>query len=197
MAKKKNKKQHGKYSLGDPGEKRSTLGHIGHEAVKPVGVIGGFLLASGAGYLLDKIKFLAPEAPPADGTAAKFNVKSLIKPVVLTGVGAAGIYFTRKDNKPEGTIKSLARHVSYGFTGGGIYSIGKVFLKKDLTTGLGEVSDGTNQVKMLEETKKEIENLIASNTYKLNLPSTEQPGGTSGMGYLDPMLELQDMESAL
>lgn len=199
MAKKKRRKG----SLGNPGEKRNIMG----EAVKPVGVIGGFLLASGVGFLMDKIPFLKPETTAEEKT--KFSFKALLKPVVLTGIGAAGIYFTGKNKKTEGPAQALVRNASYGFTGGGLYSGMKIFLKKDLTTGLGESDNSTmGQVKMLEETKKDLQDLIASNTYSLNLPEditediTEEitegrTGAKKGVGYLSPTLELDEMESVL
>lgn len=190
-------KNKSKNSLGDPSGK-TKIEQFGHQAVKPVGVIGGFLLASGAGYLIDKIPFLKPN--PEAGSKAVAVIKSLVKPVVITSTGIAGMYLTRKDEKAgeegvPGMLKGLARHASYGFTGGGLYSGVKVFLKKDLTTGLGQPEGSANQVKMLQETKKEIEDLIASNTYRLNLP--EAKNESSEVGYLSPTLELEDTETVL
>ena len=83
-----------------------------------IGMIGGNL----AGKLIDK-------ALPIDETATGFQAKALIKPILQISAGIGGAIFL-KDKK----LKLIAG----GVAASGIASTVKVFLKKDILSGLGD-----------------------------------------------------------
>ncbi|HBG69658.1 MAG: hypothetical protein A2W93_12160 [Bacteroidetes bacterium GWF2_43_63] len=83
-----------------------------------IGMIGGNL----AGKLIDK-------ALPIDETATGFQAKALIKPIVQISAGIGGAIFLKDKN-----LKLIAG----GVAASGIASTVKVFLKKDILSGLGD-----------------------------------------------------------
>jgi len=83
-----------------------------------IGMIGGNL----AGKLIDK-------ALPIDETATGFQAKALIKPILQISAGIGGAIFLKDKN-----LKLIAG----GVAASGIASTVKVFLKKDILSGLGD-----------------------------------------------------------
>lgn len=83
-----------------------------------IGMIGGTL----AGKLIDK-------AIPIDETATGFQAKALVKPILQISAGIGGAIFLKDKN-----LKLIAS----GVAASGIASTVKVFLKKDILSGLGD-----------------------------------------------------------
>ncbi len=83
-----------------------------------IGMIGGNL----AGKLIDK-------AIPIDETATGFQAKALVKPILQISAGIGGAIFLKDKN-----LKLIAG----GVAASGIASTVKVFLKKDILSGLGD-----------------------------------------------------------
>lgn len=83
-----------------------------------LGMVGGNL----AGKLIDK-------ALPLDETATGFQVKALVKPIVQITAGIGGAILLKDKN-----LKLIAS----GVAASGIASTVKVFLKKDILSGLGD-----------------------------------------------------------
>ena len=83
-----------------------------------IGMIGGTL----AGKLIDK-------AIPIDETATGFQAKALVKPILQISAGIGGAIFLKDKN-----LKLIAG----GVAASGIASTVKVFLKKDILSGLGD-----------------------------------------------------------
>jgi len=83
-----------------------------------IGMIGGNL----AGKLIDK-------AIPIDETATGFQAKALVKPILQISAGLGGAIFLKDKN-----LKLIAG----GVAASGIASTVKVFLKKDILSGLGD-----------------------------------------------------------
>ena len=83
-----------------------------------IGMIGGNL----AGKLIDK-------AIPIDETATGFQAKALVKPILQISAGIGGAIFLKDKN-----LKLIAG----GIAASGIASTVKVFLKKDILSGLGD-----------------------------------------------------------
>jgi len=85
---------------------------------------GGVILGSVGGKVIDKIL-------KVDNSAAGFNAKSLTRPVVIIGLGAAGNLLLKDPN-----LKLIAT----GVGASGILTGVKVFMKKDLLSGLSDFS---------------------------------------------------------
>jgi hypothetical protein len=85
---------------------------------------GGVVIGSVGGKLIDKVL-------KVDAAATGFNAKALARPIVLLGVGAAGNLMLKDPN-----LKMLAT----GVGAAGMLSGVKVFLKKDLLSGLSDFS---------------------------------------------------------
>lgn len=83
-----------------------------------LGMVGGNL----AGKLIDK-------ALPLDETATGFQAKALVKPIVQITAGIGGAILLKDKN-----LKLIAS----GVAASGIASTVKVFLKKDILSGLGD-----------------------------------------------------------
>lgn len=83
-----------------------------------LGMVGGNM----AGKLIDK-------ALPIDETVTTFQAKSLVKPIVQITAGIGGAIFLKDKN-----LKLIAG----GVAASGIASTVKVFLKKDILSGLGD-----------------------------------------------------------
>jgi hypothetical protein len=82
-----------------------------------LGMVGGNM----AGKLIDK-------ALPIDESATGFQAKALVKPVVQITAGVAGAILLKDKN---------LKLVASGVAASGIASTVKVFLKKDILSGLG------------------------------------------------------------
>ena len=106
----------------------AILDELKTPALLVVGMVGGAM----AGKLLDKML-------PVDEAATGFQIKGLVKPVVQIGVGMAGAMLLKDQN-----LKLIAS----GVTASGIASTVKVFLKKDILSGLGnpEMGDAIKRV---------------------------------------------------
>jgi hypothetical protein len=143
-----------------------------------LGMIGGTM----AGKLIDK-------AMPVDETATGFQVKSLIKPVVQITAGIAGAILLKDKN-----IKLVAS----GVAASGITSAVKVFLKKDLLSGLGDY----NIADPLKRVFRDPINLaIAPYNPDLPLlpgheeiPTIQVENAPLSMGELDDYTEVQEVQ---
>ncbi len=93
---------------------------------KPLLVIAGMVVGSFGGKAIDTMLKVA-DLP--DG----FNVKKLVRPLVLMGAGVAGSILIKNDD---------VKLVAAGVTGSGIATGIKVFLKKDILNGLAGIGDG-------------------------------------------------------
>lgn len=159
--------------------KAATKG-LTESIAKPSGVLVGLVLGSVASNLLDKIPFLAP---PAEGTEddGKFNVKKIVKPLILLVVGAGTVVLT---HSKKGAAMQFVNGLGYGVAGGGVLSGIKAVTGKSLTSGLGEA--GANR-KVLEATylKEQLNDMakqLEEHKFESNL---EDKANTDSVGRTD------------
>lgn len=102
-------------------EKKSKVKAVLEDLKAPgliiLGVIGGKVV----GGIIDKI------LPVEESTDGKFNIRALAKPVVQIGTGVAGAILLKNKN-----LKLIASGVAVS----GVATSVKVFLKKDILSGL-------------------------------------------------------------
>jgi len=115
-----------------------------------IGIIGGNL----AGKLIDKVV-------PVDETAAGFQPKSLVKPIIQISAGIGGAIFLKDKN-----MKLIAG----GVAASGMAATVKVFLKKDILSGLGDF----NIADPLKRVFRDPINLSIA-PYNPELPSLQEP----------------------
>lgn len=143
-----------------------------------LGMIGGTL----AGKLIDKVV-------PVDATATGFQAKSLLKPIVQITAGVAGAVLLKDKN-----LKLIAS----GVAASGITSTVKVFLKKDLLSGLGDFKINDPLKRVFREPIN-----LAVTPYNPDLP--QLPGHQDiptiqvekaplSMGELDDYQEIQEVQ---
>ena len=119
-------------------------------ALMAVGLIGGNF----AGKMIDK-------AVPVDETATGFQAKALIKPLVQLTAGLGGAIFLKDKN-----IKLIAGGIAIS----GVASSVKVFLKKDILSGLGDVNLGETVQKVFREPVN-----LSIGPYNPDLPALSAP----------------------
>ena len=165
-----------------------AMGNIAKDQLNPLGIFLGYTGGAFVGRMLDKIEAIRP-----DETKTGFQVKSLIKPLVLIG---GGITISAIAGKKSGTGAMFIKNIGYGVTVSGGVALVKGVIKKDLFSGLGNTPPVN--AKYLSETKELLKKLIEDNSQDLQLPS---PGandtGFSGNTVWTPTLELDKMENVL
>lgn len=138
------------------------------ELSKPLFVVGGLLVGNLIGKGIDKMVTVSTDA-------TKFEIKSIIKPIVQAGMGVGIIMLARdkgKETKGIQTIKEVARSLGYGVAGSGVISTVKL-INKDLFAGLGNPSDPSErpiEAKYYREAKDEIMQLLQDNSFRPALP---------------------------
>lgn len=143
-----------------------------------LGMVGGNM----AGKLIDK-------ALPLDEEATGFQAKALVKPVVQITAGIAGAILLKNKN---------LKLVASGVAASGIASTVKVFLKKDILSGLGNfnISDPLKRV-FRDPINLSIApynpDLPALNEHKENIPTIPIEGPGS-MGELTDYEEIQEVQ---
>jgi hypothetical protein len=95
------------------------------EAANPGMYFAGLLLSAFAGKAIDKV------LPVAANPEGKFQVKAIIKPLVLAAAGTGVAIVGKK--------KEHLRYLGYGIATGGVVCGVKVILKKDPFGGLGSL----------------------------------------------------------
>lgn len=106
------------------------------ELKTPAMIILGMMGGAMAGKLMDKAM------PVEESTDGKFQVKSLLKPVVQITAGVGGALLLKDKN-----LKLIA----CGVTASGIASAVKVFLKKDVLNGLGSLQAANTKQRVFQE----------------------------------------------
>ena len=142
-----------------------------------LGMIGGTM----GGKLIDKVL-------PVDETATGFQVKSLVKPIVQITAGVAGAVLLKDKN-----LKLIAS----GVAASGITSTVKVFLKKDLLSGLGDFNINDPLKRVFRDPIN-----LAVVPYNPDLPllpghqdiPTIQVENAPSMGELDDYQEIQEVQ---
>jgi len=163
MAKKAKQENKKKFSAG------SILNELKTPALLVVGMVGGTM----AGKLLDKVL-------PVDETATGFQVKKLVKPVVQIGVGMGGAILLKDQN-----LKLIAA----GITASGIASTVKIFLKKDILSGLGDPNMGDPIRRVFREPIN-----LSIEPYNPDLPELPAHAETVPVEGMPPMGELDDYQ---
>ncbi|HBG70503.1 MAG: hypothetical protein A2W93_03550 [Bacteroidetes bacterium GWF2_43_63] len=144
-----------------------------------IGMIGGNL----AGKLIDKVM-------PLDETATGFQVKALVKPIVQISAGIGGAIFLKDKN-----LKLIAG----GVAASGIASTVKVFLKKDILSGLGDF----NIADPLKRVFRDPINLAIApynpelpvlNEYNPDLRTIDVESAPADMGELADYEEIQEVQ---
>lgn len=144
-----------------------------------IGMIGGNL----AGKLIDKVL-------PLDETATGFQVKALVKPIVQISAGIGGAIFLKDKN-----LKLIAG----GVAASGIASTVKVFLKKDILSGLGDF----NIADPLKRVFRDPINLAIApynpelpvlNEYNTDLRTIDVESAPADMGELADYEEIQEVQ---
>lgn len=168
-AKGRKKRKGGKKGLSGASKVEAAKKKSGESGmVKPLGVIAGLAVASGVGYVLDKVPFLQP-----DEEAEGFQVKSVIKPAALLAAGGAGIFLTH--NK-TGNAMAFANGVAWGVAGGGLFSGAKAVLKMDVFKGLGEdpaVKTKELTAEYYKDKAEDMAKLLEKSQHEINLPPSE------------------------
>lgn len=159
-------------------EKAKEAGkHILRESSKPLLIVAGIWAGNMAGKAVDKFLPLTPDAANPD----KFQWKAIVKPIAQLGAGGAIIYFGRKND--------FVKNFGYGFAGSGLIS-GAKLLKKDLFSGLGEVTDSTGkpiEAKYYREAKDEIMKLLQDNSFRPALPESTSVSGPIAATEIEPV----------
>lgn len=182
--------------LKGPGAKKAAAVKKGMsgEVAKPIGVIVGLVGSALIGHGLDKIPFLQSKDGSEPGIA-----KKLIKPVALLAVGGTGVYLT---HGKKGAAMEFANGVSWGIAGGGVVSGAKVFLKKDIFSGLGKSSELESKAKEAEYYKSQSEDIakqLELANHKIELPefSSANNAGDAMNGAFQTELDVNAMQSVL
>lgn len=163
MAKKAKQENKKKFNAG------SILNELKTPALLVVGMVGGTM----AGKLLDKVL-------PVDEAATGFQVKKLVKPVVQIGVGMGGAILLKDQN-----LKLIAA----GITASGIASTVKIFLKKDILSGLGDPNMGDPIRRVFREPIN-----LSIEPYNPDLPELPAHAETVSVEGMPPMGELDDYQ---
>lgn len=143
-----------------------------------LGMVGGNL----AGKLIDNVL-------PPDEEATGFQAKSLVKPVVQITAGVAGAILLKDKN---------LKLVASGVAASGIASTVKVFLKKDILSGLGNFRIDQPLKRVFRDPINLAiapynPDLPALNEHRENIPTipVESPGS---MGELSDYEEIQEVQ---
>ena len=130
-----------------------TLKKVGEEMIIPGLFVIGLAGSNAGGKLIDK--FMKVKNPSLSG----FNVKSAAKPLIQITTGLVGALLL-KDEK--------LKIVASGVAASGILSGVKVFLKKDILAGFGELGesfelDDINNLMQIEAYNPELPELSSGN----------------------------------
>ncbi len=160
--------------------------HAESQLAKPFGVITGLVASAAIGYGIDHIPFLKP-----DEGATGFQVKKIVKPLLLTATGVVVAIVTHKNEKKSNVV-NFVNGVGYGVAAGGVVSGISVATGKPLVTGLGE-TDGTGSTKKHLEVEyykaqaKDAQRLLEKNKWNNNLNEDRQPERNEEMKGVDGM----------
>ena len=177
MAKKSTKpheeaKPKGKAELKGAEKLKAAKKGLTEQIAKPAGVLGGLVAASIAINLMEKIPFL--QTPEDDGTG-KFSIKKIVKPLILVGIGATAVVFTRKKT---GVVMQFANGLGYGVAGGGLIAGVKAVTGKSLVGGLGTVGASNGKAVLEANYYKhqahDMAKMLEENKFNPNLNSSER-----------------------
>lgn len=179
--KSKSKKKKSKKGLG--AAKMAAVKGMGAKVAKPIGAILGLVGASAIGWGLDKIPFLAP-----DEAATGFQVKKLVKPLVLIAIGGTGVALT---HKKSGAGADLANGFSWGVVAGGVFTGVKSFTGKDVFMGLGKdpsAEKANLQVEYFKDKADDMAKILEKSRFQIELPEGQAQEQMNGAPFTSQII---------
>ncbi len=157
---KKHRRHHHKGFLGNAG----AMGHeVMETGISAIEILAGTIVANYAAPMIDNMLGVTKVTGSVSPT---FDFKALVSPVVLLGLGVAGVHFSKGN--------SHIKHVSYGIAAGGLLHGVKQTLNPSFLQGLGDVYEPYSMgmsANYFRETEAQLEALKNASTYVPSFPT--------------------------
>ncbi len=164
---------------------------IAQEAAKPVGAVAGLILSGVGSNLLDKIDAIKPDA-----TVTGFQVKKLIKPLILLGTGGATIFMT---HGKKGAIVEFINGTGWGLTGGAVIVGAKSVMDVSLVQGLAGASTTSHKAEAdyYKKQAAEMATLLEQSKFNPPLPEGKKDLELEGAPYGPSEIDYAGLEEVL